>query len=219
MSLLFQTSADLPLSLAEFIGIGDIAQMGDMDKIRQVATESGAIEFIDKLEDGFESSFSANVIMETPETLFKDAVDWDEYDDSDSEDEDESDEKKRKEDAEDDYSGDSDSESGSDSETDSEPEKKAKEKPEKTETGAGEKEKDDEKPVLSEVSESNAKAADASKQTKDKEAKSGCDNNDDDDKDHVPESGGRLAFSGGQRQKLVMARNFMRTSDLAVFDE
>ena len=212
MSLLFQTSADLPLSLAEFIGIGDMAQMGDMDKIRQVATESGAIEFIDKLEDGFESSFSTNVIMETPETLFKDAVDWDEYDDSDSEDEDEDDLKKEKKDDEDGDSGDSDSESTSDSETDGETEKKA-------EKDDAEKEKEDKKEVLANLSEPDAKAADPSKQTKDKEAKSGSDNNDDDDKDHVPESGGRLAFSGGQRQKLVMARNFMRTSDLAVFDE
>lgn len=174
MSLLFQSSAELPLTIREFIGIGNVDDIDNMDKIRQAATESGAAEFVDKLKDGFESSFTGQVEMETAETMYKDAVKWDEEDEEDDED------------------GDSDS----DSETGDE---------------AGDvSEKDHLKLESSESNEGNQRG-----ETKgDSDNGSSSDESEnDDDKD------GNLAFSGGQRQKLVMARSFMRQTDLAVFDE
>lgn len=166
MSLLFQDSAQLPLTLREFIGIGDLDEVGNMEKIRQAATESGAIDFIDKLEKGFESSFTGDTDMETPETLYQEAVDWDEMF-SDGEDEDED-----KDDDDDPKPANEENEKNSDEDTIEDKKENEKEK---------EKEKD------------------------------GGNDSDDDS--------GRLAFSGGQTQKLVMARNFMRSSDLSIFDE
>ena len=170
MSLLFQSSADLPLSLKEFIGIGDLNEINNIDKIRQAAADSGAIEFIDKLEKGFDSAFeSGGPINETSETLYRDIQEWD----GDSDDED--DDKKEGEEGD-------DSDDTSDEEAD-EPTSDNKEDNTKQD-------KDDK---------------DTAKTDKDEE---------------IDTTGGRLVFSGGQRQKLNLARNFMRnTADLAIFDE
>ena len=163
MTMLFQSSAELPLTLREFIGIGNLAEVDNMEKIRAAATEAGALDFIEKLKDGFESSFTGSAETETVDTLYKCAVDYDK-DDDDSDTNDDSDD------------------DGEDGETEPEADEKAK-----IEAGDDEKAEDDD------------------------ETKSTKSNDNDED--------GRLAFSGGQRQKLVMARSFMRQSDLAIFDE
>ena len=183
MSLLFQSSADLPLSLKEFIGIGDLNEINNIDKIRQAAADSGAIEFIDKLEKGFDSSFeSGGPLMETRDTLYRDIQEWD---GGDSDDDDEDEDKKESDDS-DDSSDDEDS-------ADEKDEKKSDDKAKTEDSASG----DDDKAI-------------------EKEKTSGKDDKDDD----IDTSGGRLAFSGGQRQKLNLARNFMRSSaDLAIFDE
>ena len=163
-------------------------EIDNLEKIRVAATESGATEFIDKLEDGFESSFTGEVEMETPETLYKAAVEWDEMSsDDDEEEEDESEDATSVRDKDEVTSDTTSPEKGGDSGVrdhleDSHDIKSRKQ----AVTEQGE--------VL----------------TKEKEKGEG------DDWEGRP---GRLAFSGGQRQKLVMARSFMRSTDLAIFDE
>lgn len=180
MSLLFQSSADLPLSLREFIGIGDLDEVDNIDKIRQAATDSGAIEFIDKLEKGLESSFeNGGPLMETADTLYRDIQEWD----GESDDEDEDDHK----------------DAGRDDDVDAD----------KSDESEDEKENDERK----------GQGDAAQHDGKDTES-SAKDDKPDKEADNVDTTGGRLTFSGGQRQKLNLARNFMRTSaDLAIFDE
>lgn len=182
MSFLFQSSADLPLTIQEYIGVGNLDEINNLQKIRQAATDSGAIEFIDKLEDGFQSSFTGQVEIETPDSLYKDAVAWDKYLDE-MEDEDKDDD--------DDDNDDDDKEAKDDK-------KKDDKVDDEKEKGSDQKEKgiDDDK---------------------DSDSDSGSDSSSD---SHDSDSEGRLAFSGGQRQKLILARSFLRDNcDLAIFDE
>lgn len=181
MSFLFQSSADLPLTIQEYIGVGNLAEINNLEKIRQAATDSEAIEFIDKLEDGFQSSFTGQVEMETPETLYKDAVAWDKYlDEMDEEDNEKEDDHDVEEDDEKNESDDNDE-------------------------------------------NKNKKDSEGKKDNDEKNSKK--DDDDEDDSDSDSDSGnssseGRLAFSGGQRQKIILARTFLRDNcDLAIFDE
>lgn len=187
MSFLFQSSADLPLTIQEYIGVGNLDEINNLQKIRQAATDSGAIEFIDKLEDGFQSSFTGQVEMETPESLYKDAVAWDKYlNEVDDEDE-------EKDDDDEDDSAD-----------------------ESTETKVGT--NDEKKTKATEGDEAEVKDA---KPAKEEDKKDDDDNSSDSDSDSDESaSEGRLAFSGGQRQKIILARSFLRENcDLAIFDE
>ena len=190
MSLLFQSSADLPLSLKEFIGIGDLNEINNIDKIRQAAADSGAIEFIDKLEKGFDSAFeSGGPINETSETLYRDIQEWD----GDSDDED--DDKKEGEEGD-------DSDDTSDEEADESSPKKGKSTDEKSAKVEADEPTSDNK-------------EDSTQQDKDDKDTAKTDKD-----EEIDTTGGRLVFSGGQRQKLNLARNFMRnTADLAIFDE
>ena len=174
MSLLFQNSADLPLSIREFIGVGNIEELENLERIRQAAVESGAVEFIDKLENGFESSFTGEVEAETPDTMYQSAIEWDEM----SEDEEGYGDDEEKSDQ-----GDADGET----------------------TGPDSKDK------MGESGDCDAKVENAKSENEEEKKE-----NEIHESDSRP---GRLAFSGGQRQKLVMARSFMRATDLAIFDE
>lgn len=194
MSFLFQSSADLPLTIQEYIGVGNLEEINNLQKIRQAATDSGAIEFIEKLEDGFQSSFTGQVEQETPETLYKDAVAWDKYlDELDEEDHDKDDD-------------DEDEDESKEKEKEKEKEGDETEEGKEKEDNKAERKKDD-------------KTEDKKKGEKDK--KDDSDSGSDSDSDSGDSnSEGRLAFSGGQRQKLILARSFLRDNcDLAIFDE
>lgn len=206
MSLLFQQSAELPLTIREFIGIGNMADIANMDKIRQAATDSGAIEFIEKLDKGFESSFTGQIEVETAETLYEDAVAWDESDEeSDEEDKDD----------DDDSDSDSASEDGQGEDTDKDKGKAAPEEPDSKKAASAEEKEEkavEEKKTEAASTQSEGKGKDAKDSSTPSSSSSSSDH-------HVDSYNGRLAFSGGQRQKLVMARTFMRMTDLAIFDE
>lgn len=190
MSFLFQSSADLPLTIQEYIGVGNLDEINNLQKIRQAATDSGAIEFIDKLEDGFQSSFTGQVETETPDTLYKDAVAWDKYL-SEMDDED--------------HDKDDDDDDDSDSEDKKDEDKAGSDGEQKEETDTDGREKSNKK--------------DTKEDDKDSDSDSNSDSDSDSDSGDS-DSEGRLAFSGGQRQKLILARSFLRDNcDLAIFDE
>ncbi|KIY45697.1 P-loop containing nucleoside triphosphate hydrolase protein [Fistulina hepatica ATCC 64428] len=55
MSVLFQDYTHFPLSIRENIGYGDPENRNDIERIRESARLGGAEEFIDKLDDGFDT--------------------------------------------------------------------------------------------------------------------------------------------------------------------
>lgn len=220
MSFLFQSSADLPLTIQEYIGVGNLAEINNLEKIRKAATDSGATEFIDKLEEGFQSSFTGQVSTETPDTMYKDAVSWDAYLDE-SDDDDSSD------DGDDNDTSDSDSDSGSDSGSEAGGEKQKKKK----KRSSRKSKKEDKEEEVDEGKARSNKEADADTEDKssnktesDDESDTASSHNSSDsdssDSSNDSDNEGRLAFSGGQRQKLILARSFLRDNcDLAIFDE
>ncbi|KAF8151968.1 P-loop containing nucleoside triphosphate hydrolase protein [Mycena galopus ATCC 62051] len=54
-SVLFQDYTYFPLSIRDNIGLGDPNNAGDDEKIREAATLGGATEFIERLDDGFDT--------------------------------------------------------------------------------------------------------------------------------------------------------------------
>jgi hypothetical protein len=234
MSFLFQSSADLPLTIQEYIGVGNLGEINNLQKIRQAATDSGALEFIDKLPDGFQSSFTGHVETETPETLYKDAVAWDSYLDN-AHDEGDDDEEEEYDNDKDDTSTNKDN-SNVDTvkeihSVDGKKESTCQEskgagpaaQPASTTEAKTEHKEEKQQEIKAEVKQDE----DDSKTDgiKSKKTNVDSDNNSDSDTDSDSDSGdsqseGRLAFSGGQRQKLILARTFLRDKcDLAIFDE
>ncbi|KAJ3931351.1 MAG: P-loop containing nucleoside triphosphate hydrolase protein [Lentinula lateritia] len=55
MAILFQDYTHFPLSIKENIALGDPGHSDDIDRIRQAATLGGASEFIEHLEDGYDT--------------------------------------------------------------------------------------------------------------------------------------------------------------------
>ncbi|KAH8929952.1 P-loop containing nucleoside triphosphate hydrolase protein [Atractiella rhizophila] len=63
MSILFQTTTPLPLTAKEYIGVGSVEDVHDMEKIREAARKSDALEIIERLPYGFDSLMSRTMGM------------------------------------------------------------------------------------------------------------------------------------------------------------